>query len=93
LPLVWTFNATANLLELSLSAESNTQHRVWSTESLLDSWSYLNSITTRYNNATHSIIIPTNSPRTAFYYIQPTPTPPTLEWFTFFRGERANKEA
>ena len=36
LPLVWTFNAAANLLELSLSAASNTQHRVWSTESLLD---------------------------------------------------------
>ncbi|MFL2876358.1 MAG: hypothetical protein ACJZ86_00710 [Pontiellaceae bacterium] len=93
LTLVWTFNATANLLELSLSTASNTQHRVWSAESLLDSWSYLNSITTANNNATHSLIISTNSPPTAFYYLQPTPPAPTMEWFTFFRGERANKEA
>ena len=91
--LVWTVNATANLLELSLSTATNTQHRVWSTESLLDSWSYLNSITTTYNNTTHTIIVPTNSPPTAFYYLQPTPPPPTMEWFTFYRGERANKEA
>ena len=93
LSLICTIHVSAYPLELSLSGASNTQYRVWSTETLLDSWNYLNSITTTYNNATHSIIIPTNSPPAAFYYIQPTPPAPTMEWFTFHRGERANIEA
>lgn len=91
--LIWPATASANSIELSLLGASNTKYRVWSSENLLDSWEYMNSITTTLDNATHSITIPINSSPTAFFYLQPTPPAPTMEWFTSYRGERSNKEA
>ena len=91
---IWCYlSINANSISLSVPVDPETRYRLLQTDALIHPWQYNRSITSGYQAVEYTMSIDQINFDQQFYQLEPTPSAPSIDWFTSYRGERSSKEA